>query len=306
MASRDPKHTEYDKQLPPSNLETIDEAVWRHIKEEMDLYSTVHDGWRKVPVIWVAPERAYQRKKNKDLRDDDGTLILPIITIERTSIIKEPTRKGTMGVHIPAIRDRMRNQFTIGKVINQKRTSQQANARSARKAGKISGPESGHGQKNMRRWNKAEDTPVFDMITIPLPVYIDCEYTISIRTGFQQQSNEIIQPFLTRSGQKAGLKIGTDHHNYLAKIDATLLRSNNVSKMENEERIYESQIKMIVNGYLTGEGTNQETPHIVRRQTAVEVSIGRERSVFGDINEWQGEDASRGLLRDKYDVVKKN
>lgn len=306
MASKDPKHTEYDKQIPPSNLETIDEAVLRHINEQMDLYSTVYDGWKKVPVIWVAPERSYQRKHNKDLRDDDGTLILPIITIERSSIMKEPTRKGTMGIHIPAVRDRMRNQFTIGKVINQEKTARQSNARSARKSGKISSPQSGHGQKNMRKWNRDKDTPVFDMITIPLPIYIDCEYLISVRTGFQQQSNEILQPFLTRSGQKPGFKIRTDHHSFLAHIDATLQPSNNVSKMENEERIYESQIKMIVNGYLTGEGTNQETPHIVRRQTAVEVNIGRERSIFGDINEWQEHDKQRGILRDDYDVVKKN
>ena len=92
----------------------------------------------------------------------------------------------------------------------------------------------------------------------------------------------------------------------MAHIDANLMRSNNVSSMDNEERVYESQIKMIVNGYLTGDGTNQETPHIVRRQTAVEVSIGRERSIFGDINEWQEDDTSRGILRDEYDVVKKN
>lgn len=293
--------------ITPSTLETIDSAVLRYIKDDMDLFTTFHDGWKKVPVLWVAPERAYQRKHNKDLRDDDGTLILPLITIERVSIIKDPVKKGTMGVHIPAVRDRMRNQFTIGKILNQERTARQTNARSARKSGKVSGPESGHGQRNMRRWNKNKETPIYDLVSIPIPVYINCEYTISIRTGYQQQTNELLQPFLTRSGQKADFRIQaeTGHHSYLAKIDATLQPSNNISKMEDEERIYETQIKMLVDGYLIGEGPNQPQPFVSRRQTTVDVNIGRERSVVGDINEWWEHDRHRGKFVDEYDIVKK-
>jgi len=295
---------EYDYILPPSNLESIDGAVLRYVKDEMALFSSRFDGWRKVPVLWVAPERSYQRKKNKDLRDDDGTLILPLITIERTGIVKDPVRKGAMGIHMPQVRDRMRNQFTIGKVINQTKTARQTNAATARRKGAISGPEVGRGQRNMKNWSKHPSTTVvYDMITVPVPVYVDCNYTISIRAGYQQQINELVQPFLVKSGQKSDFRIqASDHHSYVSHFEADLTPNNNISTMENEERVYETQLKMIVNGYFLGEGPNQPQPHVVRRQTAVKAVYGRERVVLGDINEWMEEDDLRGLFSEQFDT----
>ena len=60
---------EHDYIVPPSTLETIDAAVVQHIKEKLNLFATTNKGWKKVPVLWVAPERSYQRKKNKNLRN---------------------------------------------------------------------------------------------------------------------------------------------------------------------------------------------------------------------------------------------
>ena len=52
-----------------------------------------------------------------------------------------------------------------------------------------------------------------------------------------------------------------------------------------QQRNYETKIKIEVQGYLIGEGENQEKPKVVRRQNAVEFKIGRERTVLGDIPE---------------------
>ena len=52
-----------------------------------------------------------------------------------------------------------------------------------------------------------------------------------------------------------------------------------------EQRNYETTIGIEVLGYLIGEGENQEKPKIVRRENAVEVKIGREKSIFGEIPE---------------------
>lgn len=114
----------------------------------MNLFATTNKGWKKVPVLWVAPERTYQRKKNKELRDDHGTLILPLLTIERTTLQKDAQKKGTMGVNIPAVRDAMQNQFTIGQVINQKRTSDHEKARRFKKHGNINAPDVGRADQN--------------------------------------------------------------------------------------------------------------------------------------------------------------
>ena len=294
-----PNLEEHDYVVPPSTLETIDGAVLDFVNKEMDLFATTNKGWEKVSVLWVAPERAYQRKKNKDLRDADGTLILPLITVARTNLNKDPARKGVMGVNIPSVRDRMGNQFTIGRVINQERTQRQRNARSARKKGAVSDPKVGHGQRNMR--TRELKTPVFDSITIPLPIYLDVTYTISIRAGYQQQMNELLTPFIRRSGQKNDIRLKGEHHQYIAHFEAGYTRNTNVSEMQEEERVYETEVTLVVNGYLIGDGPNQEQPKIARRMSAVKASFGRELCIVGSINEWMEDDKHRGKLRQYYE-----
>ena len=291
--------TERDYVIPPSTLETIDIAVVNHIKEEMGLFSTTNKGWKKVPVLWVAHERSYQRKKNKELRDDHGALILPLITIERVALTKDPVKKGTMGVNVPAVRDSMQNQFTIGKVVNQKRTSDHEKARRFKKRGNVNNPDVGRADRNKRERDDSKKNVVYDYITIPLPIFINTTYKISIRTGFQQQQNELLTPFITRSGQKNDFKIKGENHQYAAHYEADYTKNNNVSDMQEGERVYECEVTLVVSGYLIGDGPNQDQPKVVRRMGATKIKYGRERSILGDINDWMEDDAHRGKLREQ-------
>ena len=76
-----------------STIEDIDRSLTDWIKD-LELRATTNEGWKKVPVLWQTPERAYQIKNEKQLRDDGGTLKFPLLSVERTGIIKDPERKG--------------------------------------------------------------------------------------------------------------------------------------------------------------------------------------------------------------------
>ncbi len=104
----------------PSTLETIDFAMFEFINDTMNLYTTQNAGWKKVPVIWVSAERSFQIKRNKGLRDAEGALILPLITVERTSIIKDMTRKGPLQANI-------KDRINIARKINQEKSLEFAN-----------------------------------------------------------------------------------------------------------------------------------------------------------------------------------
>ena len=52
----------------PSTIETIDSSVLKYF-ESLDLFSDTNEGWKKVPIVWGTAERAYQVKKNKDIRE---------------------------------------------------------------------------------------------------------------------------------------------------------------------------------------------------------------------------------------------
>ena len=83
-----------------SSIESIDYAITSWLKEDLKLHTVTNEGHTKVPVLWQAPERAYQLKHKKELRDDVGALKLPLISIERTGITKDPTRKGAFQAQI--------------------------------------------------------------------------------------------------------------------------------------------------------------------------------------------------------------
>ena len=77
-----------------SNLENIDAAVYEWVDEHLNINTETHEGFKKVPVIWVTAERSFQIKNSEDLHDSDGALIYPLITVGRTGFSKDLAKKG--------------------------------------------------------------------------------------------------------------------------------------------------------------------------------------------------------------------
>ena len=114
----------HEIEFAPSSLETIDGAMLRFIDEELNLSVTTNEGFQKVPVLWVTAERAYQVKHNKDLRDKEETLVLPLITVNRSSVTKEPNFKGSVYANLYPVNDARGGTITIARRINQKKTAE--------------------------------------------------------------------------------------------------------------------------------------------------------------------------------------
>ena len=120
MASKDPNTREIPFQ--PSTIETIDQAATSWLKE-LNIHVDTNKGFKQVPVQWVAPERSYSVKKNKNVRDAAGSLIMPIMTIERTSMEKDLSRKGIYWGNIDPHSDYKGGSIVVSRKINQERTS---------------------------------------------------------------------------------------------------------------------------------------------------------------------------------------
>ena len=50
--------------LKPSTIETIDFAIYNLINDGFDLHTSTNTGFKKVPVLWISPERSF----NSDIR----------------------------------------------------------------------------------------------------------------------------------------------------------------------------------------------------------------------------------------------
>lgn len=258
-----------DKPFPPSTIETVDLAMHKFIEDTLDIRCITSTGFKKVPVVWTSAERLYQSKKDSRFRDKEGALVLPIITIERTSVTKDPSRKGTVWANIPAT-DKVRGgSITVSRKIKQDKTANFANASMRKRTGQLNFP-----RKNSK--------VVFQTLTIPLPVYVTVEYEITLRTEYQQQMNQILTPFITRPGGINYVIIEEGRLRYEAFIQDNFAQNNNISSFSNEERKFETKVNIEVLGWLTGQGENSLQPSFAFRESIVEVKIPRERIITAD------------------------
>jgi len=124
----------------PSTIENIDLAMYKWLDEQLNLFTNTNFGWKKVPVIWVSGERAYQGKINRELRDDQGTFILPVITLERTGMNKDLNKKGIMWSAIPETNDVRGGVVEIQKRIVPDKTTNFARTINNRKVGQLNYP----------------------------------------------------------------------------------------------------------------------------------------------------------------------
>ena len=273
MASK--KHCALDiKEIPfpASTIENVDLAMLRYLRDELNLFSSTNTGWRKVPVMWASAERGYQSKQGEEVRDKNGMLILPIMTVERSSVAKDPSKKGTIWANVPEEGDHKGGSIPVARLLKQVKTSNFANADMQRKRGQINFP-------------RPNQKIVYSTVTVPIPVYVTVTYEITIRTEYQQQMNELVVPFATRPGGVNYILISSNGHRYEGFIQQDFSQNNNVSDYTNDERRFETKIQIEVLGYLIGDDKNQVKPKFVYRENAVEVKIPRERVMLGEIPE---------------------
>jgi hypothetical protein len=265
-----------------STLETIDGAMMDFLGKDLDLFVTTNDGFKRVPPLWVTAERAYQIKNNKDLRDDEGTLVLPLITLTRTNVTKEPGFKGTVYANLYPYPDAKGGTITVARQINQKKTAEFQNAA----ANQRYGPHNAVRSKmyNSSKRDMSTQRVVYETITVPLPTWVKVHYQVSLRTEYQQQMNELLQPFVTVPGNsRMPHRIHKEGHYYEVFVDGGFANNANQAALGMSERNYETNIDIEVLGYLMGEGENQERPRIVKRENAVEFKFSREHTMLGDI-----------------------
>lgn len=251
-----------------SDIENIDYSLVSWLKEDLSLSATTNEGFVKVPVLWQTPERSFQIKNEKELRDDAGALKLPIISVERTNITKDPARKGSYQAHLYSKdRNGRVGRMILAKKIKQDKTRNFAVVQASRNISV------GKRQQYSPRINKKI---VIQTLSIPIPVYVNVEYKIVIKCEYQQQMNEMMAPFITRTGQINAFTMKRNGHSYEAFIDQSFAHNNNVSNLEEEMRMFSSEINIRVLGYLMGEGENDDRPIVAVEESIVELTYPRE------------------------------
>ena len=254
-----------------STIESIDQSMFDYL-EDLNLFAETNTGWRKVPVLWGSAERSYQVKNDKDVRDTQGMLKLPIMTVSRTSLSKTKVSKGIFQGHVPEDPDEQGGALTVEREVYQEKTRIFASADALRLRGQINYP-------------RPNQKVIYRTISVPMPVNIEVDYEITIRTEYQQQMNDLMLPFITKPGRINSILLKNGIHVYEGFIQEAFTANNNINDFTNDERKFETKVTIKVIAYLIGEGKNREKPHYSVRENAVEVKIPRERLTLSEIPE---------------------
>jgi len=260
-----------------SDIENIDYSITSWLKEDLKLSARTNEGYVEVPVLWQSPERSFQIKNDVNLRDDGGAFKMPFLSIERTGITKDPTRKGGFQAQIYSDKKNGRTgRMILAKRIVPDKTRDFAVA--------ADNPVSG---SQLQKWSpRINKRVVIQTLSIPIPIYVNVEYKITIKTEYQQQMNDLITPFMVRPGQVNAFILKRNGHMYESFIDQNFTHSNNVADMQEDTRLFTSDFTIRVLGYLIGEGPNDDRQLIRIDENAVTLTYPKETAASA----WPGGD----------------
>jgi len=270
------------EEIAPSTLETIDMAFYDFINNTINNRATTNKGWKKVHILWATSERAFLAKDDKEILDSDGSLILPLASIERTTMQKSPTRKGMWyGLAGDLISSNRGGRITMSRRIVRDKTNNFSVADNRKKWEDV------HRTPNRQSYYPIDSNKkvVYETLSMPLPVTIDVNYSLTIRSSYIQQMNQMLSPFMTLGSTINSFVIKKDGHKYEAFVQPDFSQENTID-LDTQQREFRTTVTFEVLGYLIGEGPNGDRPKIIKRENAVKIKMGRERVIVGDIPDY--------------------
>ena len=204
-------------------VKEIDTAVIKHIRNIMKPKIKEQNEVISVPVLYGNEERWKSIKDRGTLRDKNGSIILPIIVIKRTSL---------------AMNDQLPFSFdndVKGKFINVVRSS------------------SGWSKNN--RYDRfailTGQQPVQEYVKTGMPDFVICTYSIVMMTSFIEQMNDLnnlwIEHLETYFGDQTT-------HRFLSSLSGDI--SNEVEMESQGERMIRNELTLEIKGYMIPEFTD--------------------------------------------------
>jgi hypothetical protein len=264
------EHAPYDQ----VTLEVIDQAINDWFDRTVDAHVQDQSKQRKkVPVHFASGERWINSREKKGLRDKNGMIILPVITLRRTGI--DPSSDmAALGTETPTIQ--------ISKRISQKTNN-------LRNLSKLRVPS-----------QRIDGATVYEVTTIPFPDRSILTYDVNIQTQYIVQMNSILEKiFHELDIQKSFVAPLVNNHRHpkisvpfeergklkdpyiVGFFDSSVADGGNLDEFTDTERIvrFTTTIRVPTVLQLDPEG---EEPAIKVEKTSFKLNFGEESVHFVD------------------------
>jgi hypothetical protein len=89
-----------------------------------------------------------------------------------------------------------------------------------------------------------------------------------------------VTPFMSRFGNAYSFSLGDKDNSYEGFISQEFDQNNNLNSLGEEERKFETDVQIRVEGFLIGEGENQQQQTVAVRENAVRIRFKKESTFF--------------------------
>ena len=239
--------------VPSCGLEDVDRAFFNLFDKDIPLIYRLKDGsTKKVPVIFATGERFAITRRKEPLRDKNGALIVPLITISRSGIEQQAQKSIEMGdIGTIDIRRRLSKEDPLYQLIinsagfesvgipgsGSRRTSQDKPGRTIH--GRLLEPNLSNG--------------IYETISIPVPKFFTATYEVTIWTQFMQHSNELLTTIMSgyHNIRARSYRIETPAGYWFnATFEPSINSENTFDNMSDDERTIKHTITAAVSAYI--------------------------------------------------------
>lgn len=295
------KNVAIDYHLPVCGIEQIDTAMYNLFDKDLSMQILINDDdgnlsyKHKVPVVFSAGEIFATYKKDQPIRDRQGMLILPIISIRRTSI--DQSKNGEYGYGLA----QNTGNFKIKKKLSKKdRTYQNlVNPEGIQNQDNVSSishfinnnprQDALPGTTTKRRVQFAgtsindnlldaelSGNHIYETISIPFPKFVTINYEIEIWTSYAQHMNQILEKIMTNyDGQGNNYRIRCpEGYWFVSYFEDNIDYDDHSDELGDSQRHQKSKFNVKVQGYLIG-NRNDGDEYPVRR------TLSSPKMIFG-------------------------
>lgn len=258
-----------DYSIPSCGIEDVDVALFNTFEKELRFEVSQQNAEAKaVPVVFAAGEKWAMLKRGKPLRDKNNTLILPLITITRTSVAQDSStdingrgiNQQTGELVIKRRLDPTDREYQA--VVNRLRITNQDSAAlgpdqvnegqigTLRDIGDIAGSPDIIAGGNLGQNLKNN---VFQILTIPAPQFFTAKYEVTFWTQYTTHMNQMLEKLISSYlPQGNALKLVTPKgYWFIATVEGNnFTPETNFDDMTNEERMIRCKFNMSVPAYL--------------------------------------------------------
>lgn len=249
-----------DFEVPSCTIEDVDRSVYDLFKTQLPLFYAHEREMRRVHVIFATGERFAILSRREPLRDPSGAIILPLISITRSSLTQgtESAISGGQRSPIKIVRRLHVEDARYQNLANKLGLRNQLNVA-------IDSTLGTHGRLATRRRKSTRpgisygvpasvsNDNIYEIITVAPVKYFTCEYKIAIWANFMQESNDLITTIMSGYQDNYGRAYRLETPKgywFVGRVTGDIGQGSNFDSFSSEERIVRQEMSMQVTGYI--------------------------------------------------------